>query len=174
MIAGLLTGGASFFLNDVFSVVLFGAVLLFPLLAASPILLITLALFSGMAMSTMPASVLAAITVIIVLCRLFCKAEQLPRLRPVYVFAVMYFVLTLFYTLFGYGGSDSALAGAIQSIFLLFFFAVVVVINSARNLNALFFPFPHVQYIRGFWAFTSGLPVREARAGHIQTNMSAD
>ncbi|MBP3480212.1 MAG: O-antigen ligase family protein [Clostridia bacterium] len=139
VIAGLLTGGASFFLNDVFSVVLFGAVLLFPLLAASPILLITLALFSGMAMSTMPASVLAAITVIIVLCRLFCKAEQLPRLRPVYVFAVMYFVLTLFYTLFGYGGSDSALAGAIQSIFLLFFFAVVVVINSAEKFKRLVF-----------------------------------
>ena len=63
VIAGLLTGGASFFLSDSLSVILFCAVLLFPLLAASPVLLITLALFSGMAMSTMPASVLAAITV---------------------------------------------------------------------------------------------------------------
>ena len=83
VIAGLLTGGASFFLSDSLSVILFCAVLLFPLLAASPVLLITLALFSGMAMSTMPASVLAAITVVIVPVS-YTHLDVYKRQAPVY------------------------------------------------------------------------------------------
>ena len=140
VIAGLLTGGASFFLNDVFSVVLFGAVLLFPLLAASPILLYNPCSFQrngyvynarvGACGNYGDYCAFAGFS---------ARRSSCRGCAPCMFFAVMYFVLTLFYTLFGYGGSDSALAGAIQSIFLLFFFAVVVVINSAEKFKRLVF-----------------------------------
>lgn len=139
VLSGLTAGGLSFLLNARLSVIIFAAFILLPVLTASPILLITLSLFGGMAFSTMPASILAAVTVIIVLCRLYCKIEHLPKLRPVYIFTLLYLLLTLFYTFFGYGGSDSMLAGTIHSVFLLFFFSVVVVINSAEKLKKLVF-----------------------------------
>ena len=136
---GIISGAASFLLNAKFSVMLFAGLLFFPFITASPVLLIVLSLFAGMVLSTMPASVLAAVTAVIVICRLFCKVEHLPKLRSVYIVALLYLLLTLFYTFFGYGGSDSALAGAIQTIFLMFFFAVIVVINSAEKFKKLIF-----------------------------------
>lgn len=148
--AGLAAGGASFLLNDKLSILIFAALLLFPIFAASPVLLITLTLFAGIAFSTLPASLLAAVTVLIVLCRLFCKAEHLPPLRPVYIFTLLYLLLTIFYTLFGYGGNDSVLAGAIHSAFLLFFFAVVVVINSAERFKMLIFSVSACTLYTGF------------------------
>lgn len=147
---GLAAGGASFLLGDKLSILIFAALLLFPIFAASPVLLITLTLFAGIAFSTLPASLLAAVTVLVVLCRLFCKVEQLPPLRPVYIFTLLYLLLTMFYTVFGYGGNDSVLAGTIHSVFLLFFFAVVVVINSAKKFKTLIFSVSACTLYTGF------------------------
>lgn len=136
---GLAVGGSSFFLNDKLSFIIFAAFLVFPIIAASPILLITLSIFGGIAFSTIPASIMAGVTIIIVLCRIFCKMEHLPKLRAVYVICSMYLFVTLYYTFFGYGGSDSVLAGAIQSVFLLFFFCIIVVINTKEKFKKLIY-----------------------------------
>ncbi len=136
---GIAVGAASFLMNDKLSFILFAAFIVFPIIAASPILLITLSLLGGIAFSTMPASVMACVTVLIVLCRIFCKLEHLPKLRAVYVICSLYLLITVFYTFFGYGGSDSILAGAIHSVFLLFFFCVVVVINTKEKFKKLVF-----------------------------------
>ena len=138
-LAGFTSGGASFFLGNTMSVILFAGLLFLQFLTASPMLLIFLTLFSGIALSTLPASLLAALTLVVVLCRLYLGLERLPKQRVVYVLTLLLAFLTLFYTFFGYGGSDGVLAGSIHFVMMMFFFAVTVVVNSRDKLKNLLF-----------------------------------
>ena len=139
LIGGLIAGAFSFFVSAKLTAIITVGLLLLPLITASPLLLIVLSLFSGIVMSTLPASLLAALTFIVVLCRLYGKREKLPKLRTVYLLTVIYMILTAFYTFFGYGGSDGMLAGFIQTVFLLFFISVTIVINSAEKFRKAVF-----------------------------------
>ncbi len=134
---GCVSGGASFFVGAKLSALAFAAFALLPVLIASPLLLILLTLFCGLLLSTFPAFALAVVTVVVVVCRLLRGKEHLPRLRAVYIMVFVYMLLTAYYTLCGSGGNDSVLAGLIQFVFLLFFFAVVAVISTKDKLRRL-------------------------------------
>lgn len=140
-VVGIIVGVTSFVLGNTMSVALFIGMLILPVLVASPLLLITLTLLSGMIFSTLPATALAIVTCMIVLCRVLCGYEKLPKLRATYILVALYTLITAYYTFNGFGGGDGVLAGAIQVVFLLFFFAVVTVISAYDKFRKMLMAF---------------------------------
>lgn len=138
---GLIVGSASFVLGNTVSIAVFIGMLFLPVLIASPILLITLTLLSGMMFSTLPATALAFLTCFIVLCRILGGYEKPPRIRATYVLVLLYTLITAYYTINGFGGGDGVLAGAIQFIFLAFFFSIVTVINNFDKFKKILMAF---------------------------------
>ncbi len=136
---GLIAGFSAFILDFKLALLLFFAILFLPMLISSPMLLLTLTFFGGIALSTMPAVVLSITTLIVVLCRLCNKSESLPKLRTPYILVLLYLAIVLFITFAGFASSDSMLAGIIQFVLLTTFFSVVVVINNYDKLKKLIY-----------------------------------
>lgn len=136
---GLLSGAASFILGFKLGFIIFAGILFLPYLIASPLLLITLAFLFGIILSSMPAFVFCFLALIVVVARLFCKAEKLPPMRATYILVLLYTVLIAFYTIFGAAGSDSILAGFIQFILISLFFVVTVVVNNYERFKKLIY-----------------------------------
>jgi len=149
-IVGCIAGVASYFLNEILTIVVFLALMLFPIVISSPLLLLVITLFSGIALSTTPALILAVVTLVVIICRLFCGYEKLPKLRAVYILVMLYTLVTLYYTFNGFGGSDGILAGAIQFIFLTVFFSICVVINNEDKFRKFILAFSASTLYTGF------------------------
>lgn len=138
-ICGVIAGASSFVGGTMIIFAAFFGLLLLPLLISSPLLLITLTVLGGISLSTFPAVALSILTFAVVICRVFCKIDQLPKLRPIYIFAGLYFALTVYHMFFGFAASDSMLAAMIQLSLMLLFFAITIVINNKENLKKLVF-----------------------------------
>ncbi len=131
---GLLVGGLSFKSGDMIMLAAFGGCIVLPVLLDSPLLLLSGTFLAGIILSTLPAFALSLVTFIIIVCRLFAGKEALPKLRAMYILTVLYLLLIVYHTFFGFAGGDSMVAGFIHFVLMLSFFTVVVIINSKDKL----------------------------------------
>lgn len=138
-LCGIVAGCASFVGGTMIMFAAFLGMLLLPLLLASPILLITLTFIGGISLSTFPAVALSVLTFVVVICRVYCNKENLPKFRPIYILAALYFILTLYHMFAGFAGNDSMLAAMIHLSLLLLFFSVTIVVNSKRVFKKIIF-----------------------------------
>ncbi len=138
-IIGTFAGLVSFVGGNTIMFAAFLGCLMLPFLLDSPLLLISLTVLGGISLSTFPAVALSLLTFLVVICRVFCKKEKLPKFRPVYIVVALYFVLTLYHMFNGFGGSDSMLAAMIHLSLLLLFFSVTIVANSKNIFKKLIF-----------------------------------
>lgn len=136
---GIAVGSVSFFISFKLSVILFAAVLFLPYIISSPLLLIVLTFIFGVVFSSMPAFILSFLTFLVVVSRILRKKEKLPTLRAPYIIAIMYTFVIFIYTLLGFAGSDSILAGFIQFVLITIFFSVVTVINTEDKFKKLIY-----------------------------------
>ncbi len=139
LVTGAICGIACLLFDFKTTILLFFVFLFFPLLLDSPLLLICLTVFSGIVLSTLPATVFSILTFLVVVCRIIKQKEKILPIRPINIFVFLYAVVVFYHMLFNYGGKDSTLAAGIQLVLMLLFFSVVTVINNAQKFKKLIF-----------------------------------
>lgn len=139
LLCGIISGLISFIGGTMIMFAAFFGLLLLPLLLSSPLLLITLTFISGISLSTFPAVALSILTFVVVICRVFCNVEKLPKFRPIYIFTALYFILTLYHMFTGFAGNDSMLAAMIHLSLMLLFFSVTIVVSCKRIFKKIIF-----------------------------------